>query len=84
MWDWIGNAGSWLSNGKNLQGLGTLIGAGGGIYSGVKQAESANKMIGLENDKFQFNKDLLLQDEEDAKRQKEAYARAYGAGVITL
>ncbi|MGE4396046.1 MAG: hypothetical protein AB7D34_01175 [Sulfurimonas sp.] len=84
MWEWVGKAGSWLADGKNLQGLGSALGAGGSIFGGIKQASAANKMIGLENEKFQFNKDLLLADEEEKKRQKEAYARAYGTGVVPL
>lgn len=83
-WDWATSAGNWLSNGKNLQGLGAAIGGVGSIYGGFTQANSANKMIDLDKQKFQFNKDLILGDEEDERKQKEAYARVYGTGVVAL
>lgn len=74
----------WFKQGNNLQGLGTLVGAGGSIYGGIMQSKAANKMIDLNEDKFAFNKEQILKDEEDAKKQKQAYERAYGSGVVAL
>lgn len=74
----------WLTQGKNLQGLGSIFGAGGSIFGGLKQAESANKMIDLQSQQFNFNKEMLLKNEEDKKREEAAYRRAYGSGIATL
>ncbi len=74
----------WLKQGKNLQGLGTLMGAGGNIYGGIKSASAANRMIDLDRDTFDFNKKLLLADEEAKKKELAAYNRAYDSGVVTL
>lgn len=76
---------SWLANGKNLAGLGSLLGAGGSIYGGIQQAQAAKDMIGLQNKQYEFNKKLLLADEESKKRERDAYAKAYGSsGIIPL
>ena len=80
----LSSLGGWLKDGDNLKGLGTVLGAGGSIYGGIQQSKAANAMIDLENEKFAFNKGQILLDNEDAKRQKQAYARAYGTGVVAL
>ena len=74
----------WLQQGKNLQGLGSMVGSIGNIYGGVKSANAANKMIDLDRQTFDLNKKLLLADEDAKKREKEAYASAYGSGVVAL
>lgn len=75
---------SWLGEGKNLQGLGSIIGAGGSIYGGIAQANAANKMIDLNNKQFDFNRSLLLEDEAKKRKQREAYAKVFGNGVVNL
>ena len=74
----------WLKQGKNLQGLGSLVGGVGSIYGGIQQGDAANKMINLSEDELDFNKKLLLADEESKKRERAAYNRAYGTGVVAL
>jgi hypothetical protein len=78
MLDWMSDTGDWLSDGKNLQGLGTLVGAGGSIYGGIKQAEAAQDMIDLNNKQFEFNKAQILADEEDRKKRQRNYDAAQG------
>jgi len=73
----------WLAQGKNLQGLGTLVGAGGSIYGGIKQSQAANKMIDLQNKQFAFNKSQILAENADKKKEKDAYKSAFGTSATT-
>jgi hypothetical protein len=66
----------WLKSGDNLKGAGTLIGGLGSVYSGIKQADAADKMVGLQTDQYNFNKSMILDDE---KRRKQAQANYDGA-----
>jgi len=74
----------WLAEGKNLQGLGTLIGAGGSIYGGIEQAKAANKMIDLSNKEYDFNKSLALEDEAGKRRMRKSFQKVYGDGLVPL
>lgn len=84
---WLSSLGSWLSSGKNLEGLGSVLGAGGSIYGGIKQAEAAQGMIDLNNKQYEFNKNQLLANAADKESERKAYNSVFGkknTGVVAL
>ena len=59
--DWFGNAASgaksWLGDGKNLSGLGQLVGGLGGAYAANEQSKAAKAMLDLQKQSFFDEKD---------------------------
>ena len=53
----------WFSNGSNLQGLGTLLSAGGNIYSGLQQSKVAKDLLNLQ--KQQYTRQVQREDTQD-------------------
>ena len=72
----------WLTNSKNLGGLGTFMGGAGSIYSGIMQQRAAKKMIDLEKQKFDFNKAQTLKDEEDMLKSRDAVSTAFAQPLM--
>lgn len=54
----------WFSDGKNLQGLGTVLGAGGSIYSGIQQGKYAKDLLNLQ--KQNYARQVSREDQQDA------------------
>lgn len=69
--DWLTNLSKWLKTGKNLQGLGTVVGGLGGLYGNIQQGKYAKSLIDLQ--KQDYLRGVKKQDKAD-KTLADAYA----------
>jgi len=72
------------NNAKGISALGSILGAGGSIYSGIMQNRYAKKLLGQQQDAFDFNKSQILKDEEDNNKSKAAVSAAFGGPLVKL
>ena len=75
---WLGSLGSWLGDGQNLQGIGTIIGAGGSIYGGIKSADIAKKNLAFQQKSYN---DQWADYNSTKKKNHDAYTSVYGSGL---
>lgn len=66
----------WFTDGKNLQGLGSVLSAGGSIYSGIQQGQYAKDLINLQ--KQNYARQVNREDQQDANLANGFNNSSYG------
>ena len=66
-------------NATGVDAFSKLLSAGGSIYGGIMQQDAARKLMRLEKQKYNFNKEQVLKDEEDMLKSREAVSNAFAS-----
>lgn len=69
--------GKWFSSGDNLQGLGSLIGAGASVYGAIQQSKQAKKLYSLQKNDYDWRR-------KKQKQSEDAFNAGFGGGLVDL